>query len=356
MYCFNLKLYLVFRIPSSLANMSFRMNSYLPGDIFGGYLSCKKIGFFRSKLESAISTAGGLITIQIAISDQGLQFCKAMHNVVTRANCPVQLELKSNPPISLEATDAKYIPIMPGEKVLSIAKSTPLWMTYWKKSIVLPICKILCIAPDADAVCSPEITKCCFPYGIHLLSCGLRPFRGNQDLVVTNTSLISVISERNYGFLGCCGKAMGDRCSCCDSIGLCGSSCGRMCTTVGNISVTWVSVARFVGHNLRIQGGGVDNISTRLCKNNCLGRVFCPIDRSRYELSVFVETFSISVNGEKKNHNWLKDEDLLKVLNTLDQYQHILNAEEYRLCRQENGHARSAHVVAKALPQNIERV
>ena len=95
-----------------------------------------------------------------------------------------------------------------------------------------------------------------------------------------------------------------------------------------SIIISWESIQSFSGFNIHIRGSGKENVTRRLCRSNCCGRIFCPIGLASADLKLdFKGNYSYSCVKEEPNKAWIKDEELNSSVKVLTQLQLTLQDE-----------------------------
>jgi len=121
---------------------------------------------------------------------------------------------------------------------------------------------------------------------------------------------MSIIRVATVGNYGCCG--------CLRFLGLLEQG---PCAKKDSIIISWESIQSFSGFNVHIRGSGKENVTRRLCRSNCCGRIFCPIGVASADLKLdFKGNYSFSCLKEEPNKAWIKDEELnasVKILTKL---------------------------------------
>ena len=127
-------------------------------------------------------------------------------------------------------------------------------------------------------------------------------------------SIIRVATVGNYGLCGC--------------LRFLGVFEQGPCAKKDSIIISWESIQSFSGFNIHIRGSGKENVTRRLCRSNCCGKIFCPIGVASADLKLdFKGNYSFSTIKEEPNKAWIKDEELNSSVKLLTKLQLILQDE-----------------------------
>lgn len=323
-------------IPNTLSNFSFQVRSYILNKVYSGYINSKN----KNSLETGIDCAGG--AIKISFSGNGrcaLPFVHSLMMSVRRKEGVMSSSLSSS--TELKDTDkvlgsirASLIPFITDEKVIDIIRgSTDNVYEDCGRGIFARACNTLrCMVGCGCCCCTKKVENCwsiescndecccsgqrftpfffpCLPY---VLSCGLRPFLLRSTVIVTNSSILRIASVSNYGL--------------CGFLRHCGIQ-GPFALTDSFI-ISWEEVDSLSGVNVEIMGAGRESFITRLCRDNCCGRVCCPIGVSTADLKLdFKGKYSYSTKKLEPNYSWVKDQALNKSVKILTRLQAVLQNE-----------------------------
>lgn len=290
------------KVPTNLEDVIIQSRSMLPRHIWGGFV--QSIGF---SLKSSIWTDAGEVSLHFprgAVSERSAAtpFANAMQLTVTRRDASKQFKLPENyVKPTLDKTDLDIMSLLANETPISNFKGSYVWSPFGKNPFCLNwLRKEFCNLPPLANACSDE-SPLCFPWLVHILTCALRPFKIVSEVVITPNAFVSLIRERNYGF---CGFGETVRSDCCISL--------------TDYTVTWISSEKFMGYDVIINGAGHENCCSRIFRDCCIGRICCPIGKSRFSLNFDLDQVFFLLSREGINKNWLADEGLLEQLKCLD--------------------------------------
>jgi hypothetical protein len=188
------------RIPVHLSEFSITIRSYFPGKVQSGWINSEN----RKDLTTGLLTDAGHIFIDFMVSGQkAIPFMKTLHLSVAREIEYTSLNSNIAKSPQLDATDLKFLPLMPGETPIDIIKGKDTWTPF-------------CLVPSSDGystylLCSREtLGPFLFPCVPYLGTLCIRPLKNRRDIVLTGKSLLYFSSERNYGIFGCFGALCPD--------------------------------------------------------------------------------------------------------------------------------------------------
>jgi hypothetical protein len=104
----------------------------------------------------------------------------------------------------MDYADRDIIPFIPDEAIIEYASGTPRWqpfcdLFYW---LFGSRCSEM-YTPDRPVyVCQPASRECALPFLVYFLTCALFPFQKQNDIMITNNSIIQYIRIKNEGVCG----------------------------------------------------------------------------------------------------------------------------------------------------------
>ena len=318
-------------------NFSIQVRSYILENVYSGFINSTS----KTHLEAGIECDGGAIFINFGGNGRSaLPFAHALQMSVKRRESMIQgsvSHMSANLADNRTVKDIKpeLIPYLSGETLVNIIQgSTDVNFEACGSGIWANLCNYMrkqcgcgiCWTKQVDQMWSKEACneECCcqgqgftpffFPCLPYTLSCGLRPFQFESTVLITNMSIIRVATVGNYGLCGC--------------LRLLGLIQHGPCMRKDSIIISWESIQSFSGFNLLIRGSGKENVTRRLCRGNCCGRIFCPIGVASADLKLdFKGNYSFSTIKEEPNKIWVKDEELNQSVKLLSKLQVILQEE-----------------------------
>lgn len=322
-------------------------------NVYSGYIYSEN----KSSLEAGIECDGGVICIKFNGNGRSaLTFCHALMMSQRRKDGVMTSPLPHKELLDsdniLGTMKGSLLPLISDEKVINtISGSTDNVYVDCGSGFFAKTCNRLrcffgcgcCWTKNVDNCCSKESCndECCcsgqrftpffFPCLPYILTCGLMPFLYRSTVIVTNMSVFRVASVSNHGFCGFLRH-----------LGICKQ--GPFAKT-DTFTISWELIDSLSGFNVDIDGAGMENVVTRLCRNNCCGRVLCPIGVATADVKLdFKGNYSYSTIKIEPNYAWVKDESLNKSIKFLTQLQTTLHNDA-------NGNAssiKSSPVIAKA--------
>lgn len=323
-------------IPATLSNFSVQCRSYVLGKVSSGYIR----SLSKSHLEAGIETPAGAICVHFnthtgdgggdgGTGRRGMAFALAMQMSVERLKSKVNLDHMLSSKATDKSTDLSLLPLMGGcEKIVDRLQGEKVWEPFFAASgkSLYNQCRAFTTATvgcgggmleckEVDNCCSRESldqNKFCgntlpcglFPCLPYVLTCALRPFQTRKDVIITDMSIIRFARTQNFGFCGC--------------LRFCGLMKTGFCTSQDNFLISWESLDSFSGFSVKIDAQGNETFTRRICKSNCIGRLFCPIGHSQVEVGLdFKGKYQFSTvrggeggSGSDANKVWLADEEL----------------------------------------------
>ena len=239
---------------------------------------------------TGIDTTGGHIYIEFPSSGQNaLPFARAIQQSLKRSQTRISLTAEDAEMVTLDTTDLKFFPLIPGEKPLDMIKGKVLWSP------------CLRFGKNVDGgdfyYCSKEnLGEIAFPYVAYAAACCILPLQERRDIVVTDMTVFAYANKRNYGIFGCQGALCPDSALGCN---------------IGQFTVVWASIGALIGQNSTVTVKGRETIPSRIFKNMSCGPLCCPIGESELEFTVDLGKYTFGINNDGKNINWSKDKSLL---------------------------------------------
>jgi hypothetical protein len=233
-------------------------------------------------LECVLETEGGMISFDFYNGVDGLYFAKAVTMVPAR-EALIKKPLKF--PANFVGEDVgalaqELLPLFPDETVRcnfrgksGLSKFAGFCVVGEHNVFIEALNAVRNLQGDDPIYywCSKEILGCCWPWLPYFLTCCLRPFIYQEQLLITDTAVLTLRTTRNYGL---CGFRPLDKME----STLCGPQ--EMCfAKQGDFELAWSPLSNMNGHNFGIAFGGSETCITRCCKGNICGRICCPISR-----------------------------------------------------------------------------
>lgn len=297
-------------IPKSLngvTNFGLTIRCYIPGKVTGGYISSPAF----NQLETAISTSAGLIKVSfptlpgLSTRTSYLPFANALQMSQNRYYVDAEdvgaqknkLDLSAFEKAQsgeIDENDLQFIPLLSGERILDSVKSIPVY---------LPFCKLA----NGDFFCRenkyPEADRlanlCCFPILPNILTCFLRPFVSNSEIIITKNTIFHYNRIKNNGLCGCMGPIMKGA----NPFWPCWGST-LCCQSNDNIFVAWKPVLGMQGQSVYFNYDGEETFWSRCCVNQRIGNFFCPLTQSTYVVEVEFDDVKFQAKGREANHNF----------------------------------------------------
>lgn len=323
-------------VPLSLANFSVQVRSYILENVYSGFIRSES----KESLEAGIECEGGAIFVNFSGSGRSsLPFAHAMQMSVRRKQGKLKASfehIKANVDDVVSNVKHDLIPYFSDEVKINFMKGIGIrnWEPFGA-GIFADICNKIrgwtgcgvCWTSQVQHCCSREACndECCcagqsftpffFPCLPYILTCAYLPLQYETTTIITNMSIIRVATKGNYGLCGCL-----------RFIGL--LSLGPFART-DSIIISWEAIKSFSGFQVQIRGDGRENMTTRLCRNNCCGQLFCPIGVDSADIKVdFKGNYGFSITKEDLNKSWIRDEELNSSIKLLTKLQLILQEDE----------------------------
>jgi len=295
-------------IPSHLANVSIKSRSFYPHKVLGGYIS----GGMQS-LTVGLNTVPGTLKFHFPSGLDALPFAKALQMSTIRKDATLALEegsIKKGVSSKLDSFDKNLLPLLEGEKLVSSIEGEETWLPYcksksclrfvnWWRSRCCGPCELCCDCSPVSNACSKEACYCCFPILPYLTSCFLRPFRANDDILLTKTSILRYTRSGNSGI---CGYA-------------------DYCLTKDNFLVSWIPITELVGQSLKVTAEGRETWFRRCFKCMPFSSICCPIGVAEYIYTIDLRKVDFSITSSGKDKNFHKDAKLIELRDMISDLQ-----------------------------------
>lgn len=211
----------------------------------------------------------------------------------------------------LNESDFKFIPLLPGETILDMIRSKPVFQSFCGYTRDNGD-KILCC--EEDKCGKSFLSFCYFPFLPFLFTCSLRPFISYADIIVTKNTVFHYNRIKNNGLCGCFGPLVENA----EPFWPWDGST-FLCQTNDNIFVAWKPVFSMQGQSVFFHYAGDESFFSRLCENNVFGKYLCPLTESTFAIDLQFDDSSFQVKGIAPNKNY-KNEDEMK------HYQDLINS------------------------------
>lgn len=317
-------------IPEHLSSFQITVTSYLPFEVYSGYIYSRD----DHHLETIIHCKPGTILIDFPYVSKFYKqgdtrkkyypFIKSLHMTTSRMNSSFNNEENAcnlfqfddvNKPFLSDRKILSNIPLLPDESLLDAVQGVMKWQQFLDLTFWFPFCYFPGAPPDY--LCydrreefPPIVSKCLFPLCPLILTCALRPFRKNSDIIVTEKTVIQLIRLRNFGLCGFFSPISENK--------------TLTCRKDDYFIVAWAPSNALKGHTVSYNYRGNERWQSRLFKDTQCGKYFCPITDASYDIVIHMNNdVDLSTSGQDYNINWKNEKRILSAQKSLNLIQNI---------------------------------